>query len=181
MISVCFNKILTFTLTEKDNIKYIGYELTPDTDENNIKLKNGARQVLNKIFKGFVCYNGFKGSIGNILNVDTKPIKELSNYNMTDIKKSTEVLGISIKNKNITCITTSNKQDMLTLNTFDTFKVYHSSGMVMYIFNETEDINIKDFIDCEILINDYVPVWTLDGNFRFDSNTVKDFKKIKMS
>lgn len=167
-------KILTFTLLEKDNFPYFKYELTPDIDKANIKLKNGARLALNKIFPKKVCYNGYKGSYANVLTIDTKVIPDLANYNMTTIKKSTEVQGISILNVGFTCIATKNKNDILELSKYETFTVWHKSGSCMYIFNENVDIDMTMFEDSKIIFNEYVPVWSLNGDFKNNNCNIKD-------
>jgi hypothetical protein len=172
------DKIMNFTLTETDNIKYYPYELIEDTDNSNLKKKKDIRKMLNKIAKGFICINGLNADIKQIMVDDLKPVKELSNYTMTKIINSTEVKGFSLKNdEEFTCLATNNKKDIKRLDELNTFKVTHKSGHVMYVLKNAVFMDLDKYNKVNIVNADYIPVITLDGEFTCNLQEIKVYSE----
>lgn len=163
---ITYTKIMNFELTKKDEMKYYSYKLTPEPETNKtiISKRTKIKKELTNIFKKGVCMTGYKGSHKNVLCIDNKPIQDLSNYTMTQIKASTEVLGFSIENNdNITALYTKDEKLIKKYQTYKTFEVVHKSGIHCFIFNE--NIDVEDGM--KIITTDYIPVYTFNGDYKY--------------
>lgn len=158
-------KILAFDLNVKyTELKYYPYVLTPCLDkEENIK-KNKIKLKLSKLFNNEIALIGYKGSYGNILTIGNKPIKQLSNYTMTDIRNSTETLGIAVVNNFKAHVFTNNENDQKLLDAFNTFESTHRGGK-LYIFNHF-NYDVSKLKATRIVQNPYIPVVTFNEEFQ---------------
>lgn len=168
-------KILSFTLNDKDNMKYFENILSKEDDLEKIKTKKSYRKILNKIFPGKLAIVNDKGEV---MCIDTKTQDGWSNYTMTDILNSKESTGFKVLNDGeIIAISTNNKNDMEKLDTYQTFTSTHITGRKLYIFNACEfDFSTGDFENIKILSNEYVPIITMDGSFNCNVQDIKDYK-----
>lgn len=158
-------KIKNFTLNKQQNvIKYYPHVLIPETEQEKNKEKNSVKLKLGKLLNGDICLNGFKNTSNNILTIRNKPIQELSNYTMTEIRNSTECLGISIIPDNYTCVYTKDIEDIQKLDKYDTLKSTHKSGVVLYIFAKFE-VNISTFNSVNIANSKYIPIHTFNKDY----------------
>lgn len=179
------NRILEFRMNEKDNIPYYPYKLQAREDEKLVKEINSVKLKLNKLMdSNLICLTGFRGDRNSILTTGNKPIKELSNYTFTQIRKSSEVMAIYIINEFLP-VSTNDEELIKLLNPLNTFTIEHISGKKLYIFeNNQESINIlmdmKDKFKFNILDQDtykLLPVYDIDNNFKPIINNIENLER----
>ena len=158
------DRILEFRLTDKDNLPYIQYKLKPDMDEKNISFKRKMRLWFNKLYPGLVCFNGFRGNPENVLTIDKKVIPELSNYNMTNILKSTEPMGISLKKGEILEFITTDNENTLTKLTDDKVPFSQYKDNKIFILKKEDVFNHEDV---KIVDKEIIPVYTWDKEYDY--------------